>query len=284
MQAYDGSIVVETELLDRFAADPPDVPVLDDTLMLLWLLVNSGQFYVSFMMLYWLYAPHACTHNTHMHTVHICICPMRACMHGMMQMYDACGVHVGTRMHADTQAHAHRPYMHMYSCTHVCMWAHVVRVGTRMCMQARTHACTARGEGACWGDASCVVDRWIMHACVPRLHVHAHGGTRRTRAHGVCLLPRSCSRGRVPAPTLTCTGEAPAGRVPHGLWIMHALHHTYTHTHAHNIRMCMVHGMLTHAHSCCMLITCTHTYMDVWTCLVACSSYTHTYMYTCIHV
>ena len=63
MQAYDGSIVVETGLLDRFAADPPDVPVLDDTLMLLRLLVNSGQFYVSSMVLYWVCAPHACTHT-----------------------------------------------------------------------------------------------------------------------------------------------------------------------------------------------------------------------------
>ena len=49
LQAYDGSIVIETELLDRFDSDPPDVPVLDDVLILLQLLVNSGQFYVSFI-------------------------------------------------------------------------------------------------------------------------------------------------------------------------------------------------------------------------------------------
>ena len=46
-QAYDGSIVVEAELLDRFVTDPPDVPVLADVLMFLQLLVNSGQFHVS---------------------------------------------------------------------------------------------------------------------------------------------------------------------------------------------------------------------------------------------
>ena len=38
---------METELLDRFVTDPPDVPVLDDVLILLQLLVNNGQFYVS---------------------------------------------------------------------------------------------------------------------------------------------------------------------------------------------------------------------------------------------
>ena len=38
---------METELLDRFVTDPPDVPVLDDVLILLRLLVDTGQFYVS---------------------------------------------------------------------------------------------------------------------------------------------------------------------------------------------------------------------------------------------
>ena len=70
MQAYDGSIVVETELLDRFAADPPDVPVLDDTLMLLQLLVNSGQFYVSSGCVLRMHAhthAHTHAHNPYMH-------------------------------------------------------------------------------------------------------------------------------------------------------------------------------------------------------------------------
>ena len=38
---------MEAELLDRFVTDPPDVPVLDDVLIILQLLVNTGQFYVS---------------------------------------------------------------------------------------------------------------------------------------------------------------------------------------------------------------------------------------------
>ena len=38
--------------MDRFATDPPDVPVLDDVLMLLQLLVNTEQFYVSSTMPY----------------------------------------------------------------------------------------------------------------------------------------------------------------------------------------------------------------------------------------
>ena len=54
MQAYNGSIVIEAELLDRYASDPPNVPVLDDTLMLLQFLVNSGQFYVSYI-IYFMY-------------------------------------------------------------------------------------------------------------------------------------------------------------------------------------------------------------------------------------
>ena len=54
-----------------------------------------------------------------------------------MQMYDACGTHVDTRMHADTHTHAHNPYMHMHdnASMHTCM-----HVGTRM--HADTHTRT----------------------------------------------------------------------------------------------------------------------------------------------
>ena len=51
LQAYDGSIVVEVELLERFPTDPPDVPTLSDVLIVLQSLVNTGQFYVSYIYL-----------------------------------------------------------------------------------------------------------------------------------------------------------------------------------------------------------------------------------------
>ena len=118
-------------------------------------------------MLYWLYAPHACTHTctqsiyayapcthvcmvadvwrmryacmwthvcmqtcTHMHTIHICIC-----IHAQMYAYmyvDTCGAHVDT---------------HMYTYMGMCPW---YNAGGWHVTHARTHAHTH--------------SMWVLHA------------------------------------------------------------------------------------------------------------------------
>ena len=57
---------------------------------------------------------------------------MHACMYGMMWMYDACGAHVGTCMHADTHT------IHMCLCVHARM-----SVGTHVHADTCGHACGA---------------------------------------------------------------------------------------------------------------------------------------------
>ena len=147
---------------------------------------------------------------------------------------------------------------HMWTCMHMCMcctgvWFPVSLSGTHApqnlsawdsCIAVwvhHTHTACATHEGSvCWGGASCVVDRWIMHAYAPRMCA--------TRTWGV------------PASTLTCTGgKCLLGGCPMGCGSCMYMHHTYTHTHACT-QHTHVHGMLTHAHSCCMLITHTRTH------------------------
>ena len=154
------------------------------------------------------------------------------------------------------------------ACTHLRIYLPGVPVSLSGCT-TRTHRAPCMGECLLgWSLMCCGL--WIMHASAPRVR----GACVRARAGG------ACSHAHVHR------GEAPARQVPHGLWIMHACApHVYTHTSTQHMH---VHGMLTYAHSCCMLITCTHThtcmYGHAYTFCYMLIKYTHTYMYTCIHV
>ena len=124
-------------------------------------------------------------------------------------------------------------------------------------------AFATRGRSACWGGASCVVDRG---SCMQMRHAHVRCCTR-----GGCLLPRSH-----PQEGGACWAGAP--------WVVDHACMCTTHVHPHACTQHIhVHAMLTHAHSCCMLITCTHTHTHTYihACLVACSSHTHLHMYAC---
>ena len=116
-QAYNGSIVVEAELLDRFVTDPPDVPVLADVLMLLQLLVNSGQFHVS--------RAHKCIHlyahiqHTHKHTTR---------------------THAHTHTTHTTRMHTHTTTQHTHNThnTHT----HNTHIHTQIVRYVPTNSCT----------------------------------------------------------------------------------------------------------------------------------------------
>ena len=226
-------------------------------------------------------APHACTH-THAHNpyMHVPHARMYAWYDAdVWRMRCACGARVC--MPTPTRTHTIHVCIFIHACMYVGACGACVDTHMHACRHARTHAPHVGGAPA--GVMPHVL--WIGGSCM-HVRAHARGGTRRARAcaHGGCLLPRS--RGRVPAPTLMCTGGAPVGRVPHGLWIMHALHHTYTHTRIHTTYACAwhahtctfllhVHHMHTHTHihtwmyghacmSCCMLITYTHTQIHLY--------------------
>ena len=134
---------------------------------------------------------------------------------------------------------------------------------------------------------------WIMHACAP----HTHACTQHTHMHGMLTHAHSCCMLVTRTRTCTCTGEAPAGWVPHGLWIMHACApHMYTHTHTHAHTHTRTHAhphtrthTRTHAHT----HTHTHTtYACAWharTCTFLLHAHhthaithTHVCMHTCV--
>ena len=264
--------------------------------------------------------------HTHARSPYMHICPMHACMHGMMQMYGACGAHVDACMHADTHAihiciciHA-RMYAcgHTYACGHACACRHtrtqsiygyvfMVRCGW-MAHHACGHVCTCMccfdGAGvwfpvslsrmhapwdlSAWDSCvalsaprdlsswdSCVAvsarhvcRTWIylpgipVSGCAARTHVGVGGvpagvvpHVLRTRAH-VRGLPAHVHR-----------REAPAGRVPHGLWIMHACApHIHTHTRMHTTYTCAW-----HAHTCTFLLHAHHIHTHI-----------HVYMHICV--
>ena len=185
----------------------------------------------------------------------------------------------------------------MWTCMHMCMWCFdgagvwfpVSLSGTHAPIRhARTSECICLGflcrclgaphaqhsphvGGAPAGVVPHVL--WIVdHAC----KCTARSVALHTR--GAAHAGDACSHAHIHR------REAPAGRVPHGLWIMHACApHIYTHTHAHNISMCM---LCSHMH---ILVACsshahTHTYMHVWTCIHVLLHAHHIHTYTCMHV
>ena len=187
-------------------------------------------------------------------------------------------------------------WMAHHTCGHVCTCACVVLmvpVSGFLCRcLACTHACTsgsiclgflcrclgclgaprAHGMGHTWGER---LLGWCLVCCGSVDHA-CMCATRACRAH-VHTLEGACSHAHIHR------REAPAGRVPHGLWIMHACA-PHIHTHMQTTYACAW-----HAHSCCMLITCTHThththtYMHVWTCIHVLLHAHHIHTHTCIH-
>ena len=109
--------------------------------------------------------------------------------------------------------HMHNPYMHMYSYTHVCIWTHAVRVWTCICMQAQTHTihiweCIGmmRVDGAshmCTCTCACGVLMVLVSGFLCR--------------SGCTARMSGCTALTYHAPHM---GGAPAGVVPHVLWIV----------------------------------------------------------------
>ena len=153
---------------------------------------------------------------------------MHVCMHGMMQMCDACGTHVDTRMHAGTYTHT----IHICICIHARMYAcgHTYacwHVWIRMCMQTRTYnpymgMCvhgTMRVDGAshmwtCMHMCMCCFDGagvWFPVSL---------SGTRLSQTADLSAWG-SCVAVWVHCTRTACTtrGGALAGVVPHVLWI-----------------------------------------------------------------
>ena len=194
--------------------------------------------------------------RTHMHTIHLCICPIHAYMHGMMQMYDACGAHVDTCMHGDMHTHT------IHICTHIWM----VRCRCMHGMMRMYDACGGRAHA-----------HTHTHAHNPYMHMYSHTSMH-TCMHGMMRMGDAshmyaCVRRRLLG---WCLVGAARGWCPMGGSCMHVVPHarmllgwcpmgygyhprTRTRAHAHAPRACgacwagapcvmdIMHGYVPHA-------------------------------------